>query len=368
MLGQDLNNAAQQPPPQGGQQQQQQQQQAGGDINHLINRPECIPDIQKYCKKQIEMTKKEEISDMTVLECLQDAGFSDTETLSSGCEQAVWEVKVALTADDRFHNALTQFCADEIARFPKIGACAHETGKGNALSCMMDAILQLPKTGKCFQFLCKCFILEIIFSLQLNIKNLHNYIFLNQRLLICIFFSARVQTIAFGDFRLVGTFIEKCGAFVTQLNCGSLTRESAHKGAKVAHSQGATLEFLIEKMVNVPKEQEAIIKSISNECRHEVMRIAELQSDDFHLDRPLYFACRVDRERFCSEVQAGEGKVFQCLLAKREDKLMDPKCAKILSERAGLIGQDAHLAHPLTKACQNEVSFLWKFTGELTDF
>jgi Golgi apparatus protein 1 len=247
------------------------------------------------------------------------AGISETETLDPVCEQAVWDVKVALTSDDRFHNALTQFCADEIAKHPHALACSQEKRAGHALSCMMDFILQLSKTGKCFQFL------------------------------------SRVQSIAFTDFRLVGPFIEKCGTYVVQLNCGSLTRESQHKGAKVPHSQGATLECLIDKLVNVPKDKEAIIKSISNECRHEVMRIAELQSDDFHLDRPLYFACRADREKFCAEVQAGEGKIFQCLLAKKEDKLMDPQCAKILSERAGLIGQDAHLAHSLTKACQNEM-------------
>uniref|UniRef100_A0AC34GKD5 Uncharacterized protein n=1 Tax=Panagrolaimus sp. ES5 TaxID=591445 RepID=A0AC34GKD5_9BILA len=34
---------------------------------------------------------------------------------------------------------------------------------------------------------------------------------------------------------------------------------------------------------------------------------------------------------------------------------MDAQCAKILAERAGLMGQDAHLAHPLTKSCQNEM-------------
>lgn len=37
-------------------------------------------------------------------------------------------------------------------------------------------------------------------------------------------------------------------------------------------------------------------KLLGVECRHEVMRIAELQTDDFHLDRDLFFACRQDRE------------------------------------------------------------------------
>lgn len=64
------------------------------------------------------------------------------------------------------------------------------------------------------------------------------------------------------------------------------------------HSQGSVLECLIDKLVNVPKDPQkaAVVQGISKECRHQVMRIAELQSDDFHLDRPLYFACREDRE------------------------------------------------------------------------
>jgi len=49
------------------------------------------------------------------------------------------------------------------------------------------------------------------------------------------------------------------------------------------------------------------------------------QADDYHLDRPLYFACREDRERFCSQVQAGNGQVFQCLLMNKHDQRMKPK-------------------------------------------
>uniref|UniRef100_A0AC34Q7S5 Golgi apparatus protein 1 n=1 Tax=Panagrolaimus sp. JU765 TaxID=591449 RepID=A0AC34Q7S5_9BILA len=385
VFGQDVPVAAQAPVPA---QNQPQAKSPGADINHLLGRPECSADIQKYCKKQIQMTPKEQLSDMTVLECLQDAGYSDaetltpgceqavwevkvaltaddrfhnavvqfcanetrqftqlrpcldetkpghslsfleclqdagysdTETLTLGCEQAVWEVKVALTADDRFHNAVVQFCANETRQFTQLRPCLDETKPGHALSCMLDHVLQLPKTGQCFQFL------------------------------------ARIQSIAFTDFRLVGTFVEKCGEYVAKLGCGTLTRNSAHKGAKVPHSQGATLECFIDKLVNMPKEHEATLKSVSNECRHEVMRIAELQSDDWHLDRPLFFACRQDRERFCSEIPAGDGKVFQCLLEHRTDKFMEPSCSKILSERAGLMGQDAHLAHPLTNSCQNEM-------------
>lgn len=39
------------------------------------------------------------------------------------------------------------------------------------------------------------------------------------------------------------------------------------------------------------------------------MRVAELSSDDFHLDRYLYFSCRDDRERFCENVRVLLGNI-----------------------------------------------------------
>lgn len=41
---------------------------------------------------------------------------------------------------------------------------------------------------------------------------------------------------------------------------------------------------------------------VSERCKKAILRVAELSSDDFHLDRHLYFACRDDRERFCENV------------------------------------------------------------------
>lgn len=117
---------------------------------------------------------------------------------------------------------------------------------------------------------------------------------------------------------------------MSALNCGQLTKLSIHQKARLPHSQGSTLECLIEKLVNPPRDPEKlkIVQGISNECRHQVMRIAELQADDFHLDRDVFFACRNDREQYCSEIPAGEGKVFQCLLQHKDDKFMNPQCAK----------------------------------------
>lgn len=61
------------------------------------------------------------------------------------------------------------------------------------------------------------------------------------------------------------------------------------------------------------------------ECRKQVLRVAELQSDDYHLDRTLYYACRDAREMFCGQVHSGDGKVFECLFKNKMHPQMPSK-------------------------------------------
>ncbi|CAD5216477.1 unnamed protein product [Bursaphelenchus xylophilus] len=297
-------------------------QQNLGNTPQLAHRAECRSDLEKYCKKAVaQLPPGEILSDMAALECLQEAGYSETEKLTPECSQAVWEFKIVLTQDKRFITAIKHFCDAEMKANPGIAACANDERPGYALSCVMDFGHTMDQNTRCFQFL------------------------------------LRTERLAFSDFRLVAPFVDKCGKTVADLGCGTLTKPSAHQGARYPHSQGSVLECLIDKMVNIPKDaaKAQIIQNLPTECRKEVMRIAELQSEDWHMDRPLYFACREDRERFCSEVQAGEGRVFQCLMDHKDDKTMEPGCAKIIAERAGLMGQDYRLAHPLLKGCKNEM-------------
>ncbi|KAI6197524.1 hypothetical protein M3Y94_01234100 [Aphelenchoides besseyi] len=297
-------------------------QQVPPESSKLVYQSDCQVDIQNHCKHVIgQLPPGQVLSDMAALECLQDAGVSDKNQLTQGCSQKVWEYKIMLTQDQRFIDAIKQFCEAEMKTHPKLAECTKDTRSGYAISCIMDVGNSVPRDSRCFQFL------------------------------------VRAERLAFSDFRLVAPFVEHCGETVAQLECGTLTKVSAHQGARYPHSQGQTLECLIDKMVNIPKDQAKanIVKNLSKECRQQVMRLAELQSEDFHMDRPLYFACREDRERFCSEIQAGDGRIFECLMKFKDDKMMEPQCSKMLSERAGLMGQNFHLAQPLLKECSNEL-------------
>lgn len=84
---------------------------------------------------------------------------------------------------------------------------------------------------------------------------------------------------------------------VQQCSCFTLTVVSSQD----VHSQGEVIACL-EKALVRQAEQMDPVHSIKEECQKAILRVAELSSDDFHLDRHLYFACRDDRERFCQNV------------------------------------------------------------------
>ena len=58
------------------------------------------------------------------------------------------------------------------------------------------------------------------------------------------------------------------------------------------------------------------------DCKLQLLRVAELQADDYHKDRQLFLACRDDRETLCHNVRAGGGAVYKCLYRHKFDTRM----------------------------------------------
>ncbi|VDM71526.1 unnamed protein product [Strongylus vulgaris] len=77
----------QQPPPQPAVNAQPQQQQGG---ETLLSFDACKEDIHRLCNKEGVDLK----SDLSILECLQDAGQTMAATLTRQCEDLVWQFKV----------------------------------------------------------------------------------------------------------------------------------------------------------------------------------------------------------------------------------------------------------------------------------
>ncbi|KAL0968110.1 hypothetical protein UPYG_G00262530 [Umbra pygmaea] len=75
------------------------------------------------------------------------------------------------------------------------------------------------------------------------------------------------------------------------------------------------------------------------------MRVAELSSDDFHLDRYLYFSCREDRERFCEKVPAERAESTTVSFNHKFEEAISERCREALTTRQKLIAQDYKVSY-----------------------
>ncbi|KAK7800744.1 hypothetical protein U0070_014917, partial [Myodes glareolus] len=230
--------------------------------------------------------------------------------ISSDCNHLLWNYKLNLTTDPKFESVAREVCKSTIS---EIKECAEEpVGKGYMVSCLVD------HRGNITEYQC------------------HQYI-------------TKMTAIIFSDYRLICGFMDDCKNDINILKCGSI-----RLGEKDAHSQGEVVSCLEKGLVKEAEEKEPKIQ-VSELCKKAILRVAELSSDDFHLDRHLYFACRDDRERFCENTQAGEGRVYKCLFNHKFEESMSEKCREALTTRQKLIAQDYKVSYSLAKSCKSDL-------------
>ncbi|XP_033896802.1 Golgi apparatus protein 1-like [Acipenser ruthenus] len=265
----------------------------------LAEEEACREDLTRLCPKHTWN------NNLAVLECLQDRK-EDTE-IASDCNHLLWNYKLNLTTDPKFESVAVEVCKSTIT---EIKECAEEErGKGYLVSCLVDHRANITEY-QCHQYITK------------------------------------MTAIIFSDYRLICGFMGKCREDVNALHCGSIST-----GEKDIHSQGEVISCL-ERALVLELEQRENRYEIKEECKKAILRVAELSSDDFHLDRYLYFSCREDRERFCENTQAGEGRVYKCLFNHKFEESMSEKCREALTTRQKLIAQDYKVSYSLAKACK----------------
>lgn len=143
----------------------------------------------------------------------------------------------------------------------------------------------------------------------------------------------------FSDYHLIYKFVDMCGTDIKKTSCGRLNKNGESLGsdsdeekeltgslADYVTSQADTVDCLINSIVNLTKN-----------CQHEILRLSELQSDDYHLNRKLYMACREDRDVLCSKVHSGEGRVYACLMKHKFSDSMSKRCQEQLTKKYPLM-------------------------------
>uniref|UniRef100_A0A8C4HKZ5 Golgi apparatus protein 1 n=1 Tax=Dicentrarchus labrax TaxID=13489 RepID=A0A8C4HKZ5_DICLA len=259
----------------------------------------CREDLTRLCPKHTWT------NNLAVLECLQDR--REETDIAPDCNHLLWNYKLNLTTDPKFESVATEVCKSTIAEIKECNE--EERGRGYLVSCLVD------HRGNISEYQCNQYI-------------------------------TKMTSIIFSDYRLICGFMDKCKEDINTLRCGSI-----NIGHKDVHSQGEVIACLERALVREAEQQDHV-RPIKEECQRAILRVAELSSDDFHLDRHLYFSCRDDRERFCQNTQAGEGKVYKCLFNHKFEEAMSEKCRDALTTRQKLISQDYRVSYSLAKACK----------------
>uniref|UniRef100_A0A8C5D7J1 Golgi apparatus protein 1 n=1 Tax=Gadus morhua TaxID=8049 RepID=A0A8C5D7J1_GADMO len=258
----------------------------------LAEEEACREDLSRLCPKHTWT------NNLAVLECLQDR-----KEVCGWSLLLLWNYKLNLTMDPKFESVATEVCRSTLSEIKECNE--EERGKGFLVSCLVDHRTNISEY-QCNQYITK------------------------------------MTSIIFSDYPASSV-----------ASWTSAKRTSTPCTADV-HSQGKVIGCL-EKALVREAEQEVQTNPIKEDCKKAIMRVAELSSDDFHLDRYLYFSCRDDRERFCENTQAGEGKVYKCLFNHKFEEAMSEKCRDALTTRQKLIAQDYRVSYSLAKACKADL-------------
>jgi len=236
-------------------------------------------------------------SNMQILDCMQ-TNLKDGDEISAKCQHVLWTYMKELTSDLRFESASQEICVNALDQFPECKEL--EKNHGLVVSCLIEYIDQIQDVP-------------------------------------CKRFLGKLEPIVFSDYRLVYKLVENCNESIQQLHCGRLA-----KPGQLPH--GEVVSCLAAKADALP-----------DACRHEILRVAELQSDDYAKDKQLYFACRQDRERFCKGVQSGEGNVYRCLFRHKLHPDMSEQCREQLTVRQKLQRDNYKVNHGLAINCKAEI-------------
>ncbi|XP_067931662.1 Golgi apparatus protein 1-like isoform X2 [Watersipora subatra] len=280
----------------------------------IAKHPACINDVKRICNdKQKDGGSREEKKiqlNFDVLDCFMSYE-GDEEPPSAECQSVLYQYKMKLTQDGRFENAAKEVCKDFIDKQNVNTHCGNVGQTGAFLPCLMELASYVEDDAafgqNCFNFLNK------------------------------------MQRVIFSDYHLVHDFQKDCGSDIVKLNCGFIFDDKAQSESVQHHNQGRVIECLIKKDMS----------ALTKDCKHQILRVSELQADDYHLDRPLFFACRADREKHCKVVHSGNGKVYKCLMEKQQEGVLDSKCVEQLIKREQLMEADAKVDRTFYQACRS---------------
>lgn len=237
-----------------------------------------------------------------MLECIDTFQTSEYDlNIDAACQHTIYVRKSELMNDNNVYKQLEKSCTKDLtALYPYCHPNTESQGfSGKYLSCVLDNrdVIKDP---------------------------------------ICKGQLARIETVAFSDFKLIPKFLQSCSADIEKSECGRLTTKNSKS------TQGETLACL-----------QTNIATLSEACKKEIYHVSELQADNIKFDRQLYLFCSADVAKFCTDMRGYD--VYKCLMKNKNSPQMSKKCDGQLSRRSSLIAQDYRISKGLAKACKEDI-------------
>lgn len=233
-----------------------------------------------------------ENDDLLILECLQAVNPSFISNLNEDCQHVVWTHTRNLLQNARVKDRLIPICRADLDRVN----CKIDEMDGSYLRCIINNRESISNPE------CK----RLVF---------------------------RLENIAFGDGKWISGFLPHCEDEIKNLGCGRLDHGNSMK----------TVTCLQKNIMDVKNA----------ECKQDIFKLSEIQSDNIKLDRQLYKECAQDHLRYCSDIEIGSGQVFACLM-QQKDRVSN-NCKQQLLRRQKLISQDFKISKGLMRGCREDI-------------
>ena len=96
-------------------------------------------------------------------------------------------------------------------------------------------------------------------------------------------------------------------------------------------------------------------KKLSDTCRKEELLLEEKEADSIELNVSLLKSCKAERQLFCDAVQPGQARVFRCLAENMNDADFGSNCKYQVINKLQRRQANWKLDPPLRKACRSDV-------------
>jgi len=164
----------------------------------------------------------------------------------------------------------------------------------------------------------------------------------------CKNFLTQLASIIYSDYTLIGGFVTSCNNDVNKYQCGRVEHKNNYN--KKPHSQGETVACLQDKLTDGHE--------LTKSCERAITDLAEQQSDDWQLDRNLYNKCLEDRNRLCSDIENGQGRIYRCLFRNKFSPKMSKNCKTAINLRERVVSRSVKASYSLRIMCAKPIAEL----------